>query len=100
MFESILKSLFGSKHDREVKRVEPIVDEINEFEAQQRDYGTLIVKLYFDVSAETQDQRLAERAADPWRQVQRRYEPVKVADPAYAEALKDLRRNSDTRWSP
>src|SRR5206468_12934058 len=24
-------------------------DEINEFEAQQRDYGTLIVKLYFDV---------------------------------------------------
>ena len=34
-------------------------DEINEFEAQQRDYGTLIVKLYFDVSAEVQEQRLA-----------------------------------------
>ena len=33
-------------------------DEINEFEAQQRDYGTLIVKLYFDVSAEVQEQRL------------------------------------------
>ena len=34
-------------------------DEINEFEAQQRDYGTLIVKLYFDVSAEVQERRLA-----------------------------------------
>ena len=34
MFESILKTLFGSKHDREVKRVAPIVDEINEFAAQ------------------------------------------------------------------
>ena len=29
-------------------------DEINEFEAQQRDHGTLIVKLFFDVSAEAQ----------------------------------------------
>src|SRR3954449_4094454 len=40
-------------------------DEINEFEAQQRDYGTLIVKLYFDVSPEVQEQRLRDRAADP-----------------------------------
>jgi len=38
-------------------------DEINEFEAQQSDYGTLIVKLYFDVSAEVQDARLKARAA-------------------------------------
>jgi preprotein translocase subunit SecA len=29
MFESLLKSMFGSKHDRDVKRVTPIVDEIN-----------------------------------------------------------------------
>ncbi len=29
MFESLLKSVFGSKHDRELKRVQPIVDEIN-----------------------------------------------------------------------
>ena len=43
-------------------------DEINEFEAQQRDYGTLIVKLYFDVSADVQEQRLKERAADPQRE--------------------------------
>jgi len=75
-------------------------DEINEFEAQQRDYGTLIVKLYFDVVAEVQEARLAERAQDPWRQVQRRADPIKVADAAYSETLSDLRKNSDTRWSP
>ncbi len=31
MFETLLKSIFGSKHDRDLKRVEPIVDEINQF---------------------------------------------------------------------
>src|SRR5262245_26126535 len=30
MFEAILKSLFGSKHDRDVKKAVPIVEEINE----------------------------------------------------------------------
>ncbi|MCC6652192.1 MAG: preprotein translocase subunit SecA [Candidatus Eisenbacteria bacterium] len=29
MFETLLKSVFGSKHDRELKRVRPIVEEIN-----------------------------------------------------------------------
>jgi polyphosphate kinase 2 (PPK2 family) len=75
-------------------------DEINEFEAQQRDYGTLIVKLYFEVGAETQEARLKARAADQWWQVTRRDEPVLVSEPGYAEAVKDLRSNSDTRWSP
>ena len=75
-------------------------DEINEFEAQQRDYGTLIVKLYFDVGAEEQEARLKDRAADPWRRVQRRDDSIRVSDPAYADALRDLRKNSDTRWSP
>ena len=75
-------------------------DEINEFEAQQRDYGTLIVKLYFEVSAEVQAARLRERAANPWRAVARSSDLLDVSDPAYAEALADLRKHSDTRWSP
>ena len=75
-------------------------DEINEFEAQQRDYGTLIVKLYFDVSAEAQEARLSERGANPWNRVARSDETMKVSDPAYPQALQDLRANSDTRWSP
>lgn len=75
-------------------------DEINEFEAQQRDYGTLIVKLFFEVSAEVQEARLRERADDPWLRMIRSDPPVKVSDPAYAEALRDLRKNSHMRWSP
>src|SRR5438093_10535044 len=29
MFDNLLKSVFGSKHDRDLKRVHPLVDEIN-----------------------------------------------------------------------
>ena len=75
-------------------------DEINEFEAQQRDYGTLLVKLYFDVSEEVQEQRLKARAADPWLGVQRGEEPVRVADPMYRQALGELKQHTNTRWSP
>ncbi len=74
-------------------------DEINEFEAQQRDYGTLIVKLYFDVSADMQEQRLRQRASDPWLGVLRNDETISVKDPGYARALEDLKLLTDTRWS-
>ncbi|TMQ64382.1 MAG: hypothetical protein E6K78_09240 [Candidatus Eisenbacteria bacterium] len=33
MLETLLKSVFGSKHDREVKRVGPIVGQINQLVA-------------------------------------------------------------------
>ena len=75
-------------------------DEINEFEAQQRDYGTLIVKLYFNVSAEVQERRLEERASDPWLGVMRNDETISVRDPNYIRALEDLKLLTDTRWSP
>lgn len=76
-------------------------DEINEFEAQQRDYGTLLVKLFFNVSAEAQQQRLRERAANPWASViGAGAETVRADDPAFVAALADLKRHTDTRWSP
>lgn len=75
-----------------------IFDEINEFEAQQRDYGTLILKLYFDVPAAVQEQRLARRAASPWIGEQK--DAVRVSDAGYARALEELKMHSDTRWSP
>jgi len=34
MIESLLKAVFGSKHDREAKRVQPIVQEINRLSAE------------------------------------------------------------------
>ncbi|MEO8455241.1 MAG: polyphosphate kinase [Sphingomicrobium sp.] len=75
-------------------------DEINEFEAQQRDYGTLIVKLYFDVSPAVQERRLQERSANAWAHGTTRDAPVRVRDDAYARALHELRAHTNTRWSP
>ena len=75
-------------------------DEINEFEAQQRDYGTLIVKLYFDVGADVQEARLRRREASVWGRFAAKDEIVRVGEPAYHKALADLTSNSNTRWSP
>jgi polyphosphate kinase 2 (PPK2 family) len=75
-------------------------DEINEFEAQQRDYGTLLVKLYFDVSADVQEQRLARRRQSPWHVRAAEDDFIRADDPAYQTALEQLRANTDTRWSP
>jgi polyphosphate kinase 2 (PPK2 family) len=77
-----------------------VFDEINEFEAQQRDYGTLLVKLYFDVSADVQEQRLARRRQSPWRARGAENDFIRADDPAYQSALDQLRANTDTRWSP
>ena len=77
-----------------------VFDEINEFEAQQRDYGTLLVKLYFDVSADVQEQRMAVRRHNPWRGRTSVENFIRADDPAYQRALEELRVNTDTRWSP
>ena len=36
MINSLLKKVFGSKNDREVKRIMPVVEEINSFEPQMK----------------------------------------------------------------
>jgi hypothetical protein len=41
--------------------------EINDFEAQQAADGTAIVKLFFHVTQETQDERLSATVAHPWK---------------------------------
>jgi AMP-polyphosphate phosphotransferase len=77
-----------------------VFDEINEFEAQQRDYGTLLVKLYFDVSADVQEQRVAQRRLSPWRSRTADEDFIRADDPSYQSALTEMRANTDTRWSP
>ena len=84
----------------ESEAVARVFDEINEFEVQQRDYGTLLVKLYFDVSADVQEQRLAKRQLSPWWPMGQDKEFVRADDRTYQQALEELRANTDTRWSP
>ena len=74
-------------------------DEINEFEAQQRDHGTLIVKLFFDVDSAVQADRLAARAADPWRAWLARPGLI-LPRQAHERAWNDLLQSTDTRWAP
>ena len=84
------------------KRWSRACDEINEFEAQQRDHGTLIVKLFFHISAEQQLLRLNERQVDPWR----RHLPEAALPPSRDErertttAVHELFAQTDTRWAP
>lgn len=89
--------VLGRTADDSIPRV---FDEINEFEVQQRDYGTLLVKLYFDVSADVQERRLGLRRQSPWRTRVGVEDFIRADDPKYQKALEDLRANTDTRWSP
>ena len=84
------------------KRFARACDEINEFEAQQRDHGTLVVKLFFHVSAERQLATLRERQQDPWRRHLLPDEDVVGLGQRdrVVEVLHELFRQTDTRWAP
>jgi polyphosphate kinase 2 (PPK2 family) len=77
-------------------------DEINEFEAQQQADGVNIVKLFFHVTREEQDKRLAARLDHPWKRW--KVTPDDFRNRArrddYLEATHDMFEETDTRWAP
>jgi polyphosphate kinase 2 (PPK2 family) len=77
-------------------------DEINEFEAQQADDGTTIVKLFFHVTQETQDERLKARLDHPWKRWKVTAEDFRnrARRSDYLSAIKDMLAHTDTRWAP
>ncbi len=93
--------------DRVLGRVEDkawsrACDEINEFEAQQRDHDTLIVKLYFHVTADVRAARMRERQDDPWRRHLLSHDDL-TDEPnrdRTVDVLHDLFAQTDTRWAP
>ncbi|MES2903102.1 MAG: polyphosphate kinase [Pseudomonadota bacterium] len=91
--------VLGRVTDKEWKRA---FDEINEFESQQRDYGTLLVKLFFYITDATQDRRIVAREADEWRR--HLVGPAELrsmeARMAYRAALLKMLDQTDTRWAP
>ena len=84
------------------KRWARACDEVNEFEAQQRDHGTLLIKLFFHLTADRQAANLRERQDDPWRR--HLLSQATVAGLALRErnleVLHDLFAHTDTRWAP
>lgn len=77
-------------------------DEVNEFEAQQGDHDTMLVKLFFDVSPETQAERLAERKSDPWKRLLTAHDAPEARDnrSRYRDSWNSLFKQTDTRWAP
>jgi len=77
-------------------------DEINEFEAQQKDAGTAIVKLFLHVTQEEQDKRLARRLDHPWKRWKTGEEDFRnrARRTDYLKAMHDMFAVTDTRWAP
>ena len=77
-------------------------DEINEFESLLAASGTLIVKLYFHITQEEQDDRLRKRLDDPWKRWKINAEDIRnrAKRDAYLAALSDMFAHTDTHWAP
>lgn len=77
-------------------------DEINEFEAQQADLGTTIVKIFLHVTQETQDDRLRKRLDTPYKRWKVTAEDFRnrAKRDEYRAAMDDMFRFTDTRWAP
>jgi len=77
-------------------------DEINEFEAQQIDIGTKIIKIFIHVTQEAQDERLKGRLEDPskrWKITKDDFRN-RAKREEYAQAMEEMFVNNDTRWAP
>ncbi|OYW22684.1 MAG: polyphosphate kinase [Sphingomonas sp. 12-62-6] len=77
-------------------------DEINEFEAQQADSGTTIVKLFIHVTQEAQDERLKDRLDHPWKRWKTGLDDYRnrARRNEYLDAMAEMFRRTDTRWGP
>lgn len=77
-------------------------DEINEFEAQQKEDGTAIVKLFLHIAQDTQDERLRRRVEHPWKRWKTGADDFhnRSRRAAYLAAMHDMFRYTDTRWAP
>jgi polyphosphate kinase 2 (PPK2 family) len=91
--------VMGLVTDKEWKRG---FDEINEFEAQQRDYGTLLIKIHLHATERVLDERIAARIADPWHRHLLGSEELRSRDgrQAYRDTLDKMFALTDTRWAP
>lgn len=77
-------------------------DEINEFEAQQVDAGTMIVKLFVHVTQAEQDKRLKDRLEHPWKRWKTGLDDYRNRSKRaeYLRAMDEMFRRTDTRWAP
>jgi polyphosphate kinase 2 (PPK2 family) len=77
-------------------------DEINEFEAQQADSGTTIVKIFLHVTQEEQDKRYEARLEHPWKRWKTGADDYRnrAKRAEYLAAMAEMFERTDTRWAP
>lgn len=77
-------------------------DEINEFEAQQKDSGTTVVKLFLHVGETEQERRFRERIEHPWKRWKLTHEDLRdrARRADYVAAAEEMFARTDTRWAP
>lgn len=85
--------------ERELKRA---YDEINEFEAQQVDSGTAMIKIFVHITQEEQDKQFAQRLDDPFKRWKTGHEDYRnrARRDDYLKAMHDMFAKTDTRWAP
>ena len=76
--------------------------EINQFEVQQAEDGTAIVKLFFHVTQEVQDERLRARLEHPWKRWKVTAEDFRNRSrrPDYLAAAEDMFELTSTQIAP
>ena len=95
----LVERVEGLASEAEVNRA---YDEINEFEAQQKDDRTTIVKLFMHVTQEEQDRRLRDRLENPWKRWKLSEEDFRnrARRGEYLKAIDAMFQATDTRWAP
>ena len=77
-------------------------DEINEFEAQQKDNGVALVKMFLHITQAEQDKRFKSRLADPWKRWKTGADDYRnrARRDDYLKAYATMFERTDTRWAP
>ncbi len=77
-------------------------DEINEFEAQQKDNGVTLVKLFMHVTQKEQDKRFKDRLESPWKRWKTGKDDYRnrARRDDYLKAYATMFERTDTRWAP
>jgi polyphosphate kinase 2 (PPK2 family) len=95
----LVERVEGFASEKEWKRA---YDEINEFEAQQKDSGTTLVKLFMHVTQDEQDKRFKARLEHAWKRWKIGAEDFRNRDRRadYVKAMEEMFEKTDTRWAP
>jgi AMP-polyphosphate phosphotransferase len=77
-------------------------DEINEFEAQQKDNGVTLVKLFMHITQKEQDRRFKDRLESPWKRWKTGKDDYRnrARRDDYLKAYHTMFERTDTRWAP